>query len=167
MKEENLKNEMLVGASMTLFETPIGVGVTFLWNACPIRRPPTAPKNLEQVFRYDKMSSAYRVWQIMKRTFSLSVDEIASLHPCSGLPAPESESFLGGGEKRVNHRRLWRVPAMFLNGFCNKLNQVDRWSFPLSVATWGGPSFLPIHTGWAPVSKFWLRLGNSCWLRDP
>jgi hypothetical protein len=24
MKEENLKNEMLVGASMTLFETPIG-----------------------------------------------------------------------------------------------------------------------------------------------
>jgi hypothetical protein len=30
MKEENLKNEMLVGASMTLFETRIGVGVTFL-----------------------------------------------------------------------------------------------------------------------------------------
>jgi hypothetical protein len=30
MKEENLKNEMLVGASMTLFETPIGVGVTYL-----------------------------------------------------------------------------------------------------------------------------------------
>jgi hypothetical protein len=29
MQEENLKNEMLVGASMTLFETPIGVGVTF------------------------------------------------------------------------------------------------------------------------------------------
>ncbi len=58
MKEENLKNEMLVGASMTLFETPIGMGVTFLWNACPIRRPPTAPKNLEQVFRYDKMMSA-------------------------------------------------------------------------------------------------------------
>ncbi len=58
MKEESLRNEMLVGASMTLFETPIGVGVTFLWNACPIRRPPTPPKNLEQVFRYDKMSSA-------------------------------------------------------------------------------------------------------------
>lgn len=30
MKEENLKNEMLVGASMTLFETPIGVRVTYL-----------------------------------------------------------------------------------------------------------------------------------------
>jgi hypothetical protein len=30
MQEENLKNKMLVGASMTLFETPIGVGVTFL-----------------------------------------------------------------------------------------------------------------------------------------